>query len=94
MSWFMDIQEVIRKHVSEHIKEPFVKARMPIQDCLMRCIRREICLRWSPRKAKPPFGAKVLRTQTALELKAAATSTNSVEIIELLLLYLLPLQRL
>ncbi|CAE7203125.1 unnamed protein product [Symbiodinium natans] len=25
MSWFMDIQEVIRKHVSEHIKEPFVK---------------------------------------------------------------------
>ncbi|CAE7290590.1 unnamed protein product [Symbiodinium pilosum] len=25
MSWFMDIQEVIRKHVGEHIKEPFVK---------------------------------------------------------------------
>ena len=31
MSWFMDIQEVIRKHVGEHIKEPFVKALMTIQ---------------------------------------------------------------
>ena len=28
MSWFMDIQEVIRKHVGEHIKEPFVKVLM------------------------------------------------------------------
>ena len=26
MSWFIEIQDVIRKHVSEHIKEPFVKA--------------------------------------------------------------------
>lgn len=25
MSWFMEIQDVIRKHASEHIKEPFVK---------------------------------------------------------------------
>mmetsp|Transcript_73480 Transcript_73480/g.172103 ORF Transcript_73480/g.172103 Transcript_73480/m.172103 type:complete len:532 (+) Transcript_73480:23-1618(+) len=25
MSWFIEIQDVIRKHVSEHIKEPFVK---------------------------------------------------------------------
>lgn len=25
MSWFIEIQDVIRKHASEHIKEPFVK---------------------------------------------------------------------
>ena len=26
MTWFIEMQEVIRKHVAEHIKDPFVKA--------------------------------------------------------------------
>lgn len=36
MTWFMEIQEVIRKHVAEHIKDPFVKA---VEVCSVRLSR-------------------------------------------------------
>lgn len=39
MTWFMEIQEVIRKHVAEHIKDPFVKA---VEVCFVRLSSREV----------------------------------------------------
>ncbi|CAE7839667.1 unnamed protein product [Symbiodinium microadriaticum] len=56
MSWFMDIQEVIRKHVGEHIKEPFVKALMTIQPGV--ACRFKVSIRQKLQTFNPPTSGR------------------------------------
>ena len=75
MSWFIDIQEVIRKHVAEHVKEPFVKASHRKSPS-----RKPIECRWSPRRARPPFGARAHRRLITLVVaQTAGVSDRSLQ---------------
>lgn len=61
MSWFIEIQDVIRKHVAEHIKEPFVKVEPSEGSALIWCKGAQDAMKLASLMQKSYFmGRKVI----------------------------------